>query len=413
MSHEDDHSGLQPPLPSAYRLPPVVQPNWRPRDLWQGRTAGLREDLAQRLCEQYGVRHCLLLDRARSGLYLLCRAFGLEGEWITSSMMHRPSCVVLKQHCAGLALADVDADLTLDPGSAAGLIGADSCALLATHLYGKCADLAALRTLADRHGIVLIENAVHMAGHIDARGPGGAWRIGSVGDATLLSFNVDKPLGAMLGGALLTSRDDIWEAVSRWPLGPANTREAWERIARTYAAYRLKPLLLRLPGLARHRRAADGIAEIASFSDQQYRHYSARDIHPLQAAAALCCSRRESRIVAARRRNARQLSQALDGCPGLGLPSDTPERPHAYTYFPLILRQGPRFGLGRHLATAGIESKWRYYPLHLQPGFDTCRRADLTRTERLWRQHLLVPTGAATDSQQIDYLGECLRAALA
>lgn len=76
-----------------------------------------------------------------------------------------------------------------------------------------------------------------------------------------------------------------------------------------------------------------------------------------------------------------------------------------------MLRQGSRYLLGKRLAAAGIESKWRYYPLHLQPGFTNMRRDDLTQTEQLWRQHLLLPAGAATSPEQIDYLAESVRGA--
>ena len=73
---------LQPPKPDHYRLPPLVQPNWRPRDLLAALEGNPREELAALLRTRYGVRHCLLLDRARSGMYLLIRAAGIDGEWI-------------------------------------------------------------------------------------------------------------------------------------------------------------------------------------------------------------------------------------------------------------------------------------------------------------------------------------------
>lgn len=400
----DVETRLQPAKPSNYQLPPVVQPQWRLADLLTQQAEDEAEALRRELCESYGVRHCLLLDRARSGIYLLCKAFGLDGEWILTSLMHRPTAVVLQDQTAGVTFADVDEHLTIDPDSAARLIARKTSAILATHTYGKAADVVALRKLADQHGVALIENAVHMAGHCTVQGR----TIGAWGDASVVSFNVDKPLGAILGGALLTNRDDIWAAVTSHALGAANTKEMRERIRTTFAAYRLKPLALRLPLGRRHRAAVDGVQEIEQFAIDTYDHYTPRHIHPRQARVALACLRRDAHTSEIRINNADRLQQKLRGDTRFVLPVSTVDRPHTYTYFPLILCEGSRMDLGNHLAAAGIETKWRLAPLHTQAGFTQSRRDDLSRSESLWRQHLLVPAGTSTNTAQIDRLADAL-----
>lgn len=400
----EDLARLQPAKPGHYRLPAVVQPQWRLSDLWRRRHTDETEALRQRLCAAYGVRHCLLLDRARSGIFLLCKAFELNGEWIITSLMHRPTAVVLHNHCAGVVFADVDDYLTIDPESAARMISPRTSAILATHTYGKAADVTALRQLADRHDLVLIENTVHMAGNTDTAGR----RLGSWGDAAVVSFNVDKPLGAVLGGALLTSRDDIWEAVSEYPLGPANGIELHNRIIATYAAYRLKPIALKLPFGRKHQAAVDGVGEIEQLDIAAYEAYTPRRIHPLQARVALACLEREPDMVVKRRENARRLNKRLQNDQRFLLPESTAERPHTYTYYPLIVRHGSRFELGCHLAAAGIESKWRLAPLHLQNGFRESEYAGIGHSETIWSQHLLVPAGVSTSTEQIDYLGDAI-----
>ena len=67
---EDQAFGLQPPKPSSYRLPSLVQPNWQLHDMLGALQAGPFERLSRELCQHYGNRYCLLLDRARSGMYL-------------------------------------------------------------------------------------------------------------------------------------------------------------------------------------------------------------------------------------------------------------------------------------------------------------------------------------------------------
>lgn len=395
---------LQPAKPSSYQLPPVVQPQWRLTDLLIRQAADEAEALRRELRESYGVRHCLLLDRARSGIYLLCKAFGLDGEWILTSLMHRPTAVLLQDQTAGVVFADVDEHLTIDPDSVARLITPKTSTILATHTYGKAADVVALRKLADQHGIALIENAVHMDGHCAVRGRA----IGSWGDAAVVSFNVDKPLGAILGGALLTNRDDIWAAVNTYALGSPNTKEMRERIRTTFAAYRLKPLALHLPLGWRHRSAVDGVQEIENFDIDMYKQYTPRQIHPRQARVALACLRREAQASDTRKSNVDHLRQRLQGDARFVLPVSTADRPHTHTYCPLVLRQGSRIDLGNHLAAAGIETKWRLAPLHTQTGFTEARHDDLSRSERLWQQHLLVPAGISTRTSQVDHLADAL-----
>lgn len=397
---------LQPRKPTCYRLPPVVQPQWHWWDLVGGRHANAIEALRDVLCERYGVKHCLLLDRARSGIFLLCKAFGLDGEWIMTSLMHRPTAVVLANHSADLAFADVDEAMTIAPASVERMVAARTNAILATHTYGKAADVVALRAIADRHGLALIENAVHLASSCNVGGrPLGAW-----GDASVLSFNVDKPLGGILGGALLTNRDDIWNAISKYPLGPPNTKEMRERIRTTYTAYRLKPLLLKLPGGRKHREATDGVAEIEHFDINTYRSFTPRQIHPLQARIALSCLHREMRIIQSRAEHAQVLNERLHSDHRFSLPTSTADRPHTFTYYPLILREGARLKLGDYLADAGIESKWRLAPLHAQPEFMDMRRDDLQVSDRIWKQHLLLPMGPSTSRRDVEYLANTLLA---
>lgn len=400
----DAESRVQPGKPSTYRLPPVVQPQWHWWDLFGDSHIDSTHALRRELCERYGVKYCLLLDRARSGIFLLCKAFGLDGEWIMTSLMHRPTAVVLANHSAGLVFADVDEHMTIAPTSAERMISSRTSAILATHTYGKAADVVALRLLADKHGVALIENAVHLASNCKVSGKSlGAW-----GDASLLSFNVDKPLGGILGGALLTNRDDIWNAVSKYELGPPNTWEMYERIKTTYTAYRLKPLFLKLPSGRKHRGQVDGVAEIEHFDIRTYQRFTPRRIHTLQARVALFCLRREPEVILSRASHAQALNNRLQVDKRFSLPMSTAERPHTFTYYPLVLREGSRLALGEHLAKAGIETKWRLAPLHCQAGFTGARHDDLSAGDQIWKQHLLLPVGPSTSRRDIGYLADTL-----
>ncbi len=106
--------------------------------------------------------------------------------------------------------ADVDPERgLLDPASVEAAIGPKTEAILAVHIYGQPADMTALRAIADRHDLALIEDGsqAHGARH---RGV----RVGAFGDAAGFSCMGGKLLATTEAGYLLTGRDDVyWKAI--------------------------------------------------------------------------------------------------------------------------------------------------------------------------------------------------------
>jgi dTDP-3-amino-3,4,6-trideoxy-alpha-D-glucose transaminase len=80
---------------------------------------------------------------------------------------------------------------TMDPARAEAAVTARTRAIVPVHLYGRPADLTALRGVADRHGLAVVEDAAQAAG---ARHDGD--RIGSGPSAVAFSFYPAKNLGA-------------------------------------------------------------------------------------------------------------------------------------------------------------------------------------------------------------------------
>jgi dTDP-4-amino-4,6-dideoxygalactose transaminase len=139
---------------------------------------------------------------------LLSAGAGPGDEVITAPNTCIPTIVGIERAGAVPVLADVDPETyTLDPEQVERRITPRTRAILPVHLYGQPADLDALAAIADRHGLLLVEDC--------AQSHGACWegrRTGSVGVAAAFSFYPTKNLGALGdAGAVVTSDDEVAE----------------------------------------------------------------------------------------------------------------------------------------------------------------------------------------------------------
>jgi predicted dehydrogenase/dTDP-4-amino-4,6-dideoxygalactose transaminase len=118
------------------------------------------------------------------------------------------SSTVALDRRVGVALVDVDPEtLLLDPARVEeAIIPGKTRAIMAVHLFGQTADMAALRDIARRHSLALIEDAAQAHGAVHELGHAGA-----LGDAAGFSFQSYKNLSAGEGGAFTTNDAQVFE----------------------------------------------------------------------------------------------------------------------------------------------------------------------------------------------------------
>jgi dTDP-3-amino-3,4,6-trideoxy-alpha-D-glucose transaminase len=141
-------------------------------------------------------------------LTLILRALGIGpgDEVITTALSAVYTAQAVMMAGARPVFADIDPErLTLDPTAVATLVGPRTAAVMPVHLYGQPADVTALRTLTQLHGLALIEDCcqAHLATCDGVP-------IGMTGEAAAYSFYPTKNLGALGdGGAVCTGNAEL------------------------------------------------------------------------------------------------------------------------------------------------------------------------------------------------------------
>jgi dTDP-4-amino-4,6-dideoxygalactose transaminase len=165
----------------------------------------------QELAAYHGMKHAIGVGNGTDALWLSFMALGIGpgDECITTTNTFFATAEAIWVANATAVFVDSDPKTNcIDP---ARIEAAITPKTKAVHLYGQCADMKAIRKIADKHKLFVIEDNAQAIG---ARGDG--FKIGELSDAVCTSFIIQKNLGTFGdGGAVVTNRDDVDKAVRR------------------------------------------------------------------------------------------------------------------------------------------------------------------------------------------------------
>lgn len=153
-------------------------------------------------------KYAIGLGNGTDAIWLALMAYGVGpgDEVITNANTFFATAEAIWVAGATAVLVDCDPQTKcIDPKAAEAAITPKTKAIIPVHLYGQCADMKALRAIADKHKLILIEDNAQAIG---AAGDG--FRIGELSEATTTSFIIQKNLGTFGdGGALITNNADV------------------------------------------------------------------------------------------------------------------------------------------------------------------------------------------------------------
>lgn len=305
-----------------------------------------------------GAEHCVGVGNGLDALFLMLKAYGIgQGDEVIvpSNTYIATWLAVTHAGATPVPVEPLEATHNLDPSLVEAAITPRTKAILAVHLYGQPASMRELRSIAQRHGLKLLEDAAQAHGATEH-----GRRTGSLGDAAGFSFYPGKNLGALGdAGAVVTSDSALAKEL---------------RLLRNYGS------------AVKYRNDRLG--------------YNSR-LDELQAALL----REKLPMLDAQNAQRQALAEVyLDALQGLGLvlPQLAPHAVSAWHLF--VVRTQHREALQAHLKAAGIETLI-HYPIapHLQAAYGDLGwpRGSLPLAERLQDEVLSLPMGPHLREQDV------------
>jgi dTDP-4-amino-4,6-dideoxygalactose transaminase len=335
----------------------------RETDFILGREVRLLEEEFAAFCE---ASYAVGVDSGTSALELALRAYdiGPGDEVITAANSFIASALAVSHAGATPVLVDVDpATYTIDISAIHKAITTRTKAIIPVHLYGHPADMDPIRQLAERHGLVVIEDACQAHG---SRYKGR--RAGSLGNAAAFSFYPGKNLGAYGDGGMLVTNDrDVAKRVEK--LRNYGQEEKYHHVTRGYN----------------------------------------RRLDTLQAAVLRVKLKYLESWNAARRQHA-ELYRRLLAVSSVVTPRETEWAESVWHLY--VIRVEERDAFREYLASRGIVTGIHYpIPIHLQPAYRDLgyKKRDFPVTEVYAQRTVSLPMYAELAPDQIEFVAQTVR----
>ncbi len=337
------------------------------------------EQFESAMASYIGVPHAIAVSSGTAALHLalLGLGVGLGDEVIVPSFAFVAVASAVRYVGARPVFVDIGTEsLNLSPNAVQAAITLRTRAIIAVHTFGRPADVPALLDIAQRHSLVLIEDACEAIG-----AEIGGQRVGSFGDAGVFGFYPNKQITAGEGGMVVTPHEE--------------------------AANRMRALR----NHGRHESHDSGAG--GARPDHVELGYNYR-LTEMQPALGLAQLRRIDEILARREAIARCYAELLSGDKNLQLPAlEIPGQRLSWFVFVARLMEADRDRVMQAMAEAGIATGRYFAPIHLQPAYTAWRDPKpLANTELAAARTLALPFFNRITDDQIRRVCSTLQRAL-
>ncbi|MCE7981675.1 MAG: DegT/DnrJ/EryC1/StrS family aminotransferase [Caldilinea sp. CFX5] len=338
------------------------------RSGWISSNGKYIREFEERFAAFCGAAHGISTSNGTTALHLALHALGIGpgDEVIVPALTFVASANAVQYTGATPVFADVDpVTWTIDPTAVEPLVTPKTKAIMPVHLYGHPAPMAALKALADQHGLLLVEDAAEAHG-----AQVGEQRTGALGRVAAFSFFANKIITTGEGGMVTTNDPALATRcrLLRDHAMPPERRYWHDEVGFNYRMTNLQ--------------AAVGVAQMARIND----------------------------FIARKRALACLYGQRLSDLPGVTLPVELPGYTNIYWMYSILI--GDDYDLTRDelilaLRERNIDSRPFFHPLDTLPPYR--RGAPCPTALRLSRQGLNLPSAPSLTDEQIQYIAHTLR----
>lgn len=343
------------------------------QDGWVSSEGPVVAEFENTFSDLVGRKYGVAVANGTAALEITLRAVGLEqGDEVILPTFMIISCALAVIN-AGCKPVFVDADrLTwnIDPFELKKSITNRTRAILVAHVYHFPADMDAIIALADKHDLMIIEDAAEMHGQTYR-----SKMCGSFGVASTFSFYANKTITTGEGGMIVTDNFTIAERCSY------------------------------LRNLCFNNKARFKHTELSG----NYRLTS------LQAALGLSQSKRLSELVEQKRKIGRKYDFRLSGIQGLELPEPSMGfAENIYWVYGILLKKNnvcDAKALRQKLQSRGVSTRPFFFPLHRQPALKNVgvdKNDGFPIANDLYERGFYIPSGLGITDAQQDFVCDVL-----
>ncbi|HVN96742.1 MAG TPA: DegT/DnrJ/EryC1/StrS family aminotransferase [Syntrophorhabdaceae bacterium] len=328
------------------------------------------------IASQAHSKYAVAVTNGTSALHLCMVAadIGPEHEVITTpfSFISSANCILFEK--ARPVFVDIDpVSLNMDPGMIEAAITERTRAILVVHIFGQPADMGPILDIADRHGLIVIEDACEAIGaEYEGR------RVGAIGKAGAFAFYPNKQMTTGEGAALVTN-DETWANLFKSLRNQGRDKfDGWLNHSRLGYNYRMSEL-----------NAAVGVVQLKRLDELL-----------------------KKRDAVARQYNA--MLAPLHGVKPLEI-APTTTRMSWFVYVVHISTGVKRDTVIDRMAKAGIPTRPYFTPIHLQPfyrerfGF---KSGDFLRAEAAGESIIALPFHTNMKEEEIEVVCRALKRVL-
>jgi CDP-6-deoxy-D-xylo-4-hexulose-3-dehydrase len=357
------------------------------------------------IAELFGKRRGVMCNSGSSALYLAVELLDLEpgDEVVTSAVTFATDIAPLVRAGVVPAFVDVDPETyNIDVTSLAEMIGPNTKAILVPNLIGNAPDWDAIRTLADQHGLMVVEDSCDALGSRLRGRP-----TGTRSDISVTSFALSHIITAAGTGGMVCLDDD--RLIDRCLL-----LRRWGRRSETQLFGTRKGI---------ERRFFSTIDDDLEYDNLFIFDEVGWNFEPSELSAAFGVVQLEKleANLGARKRNFARLCALFGQRPDVFcLPRTTPELETAWHMFPVLIR--PESGVRRsefqaHMEHHGIDTRMVWTGnVTRQPAFATVPHrvppGGLPNADRVMEEGLVLPSNHALRDADIGYIWETAEAFL-